>query len=200
MAWFPRIFRPLSQTLCETVELKKKSSMAWSLPVRSPSINSLFLDTSATLLDVLENPGLSQAIRNPSCACMDFFVRPSILNELFDWSSARKPNGTNKVIRQVIVVLSPSSRIFQKRFCEQDLFLDKLNSFPDTEWSSDPKICGNFQAIVDGVARYDGLLFTSRLSNLYRFLLHHMSCLALRDLFVSLAVAVDGFLRIDTFS
>jgi hypothetical protein len=180
-------------------------SMAWSFhTASSPSLASI-TDPNATAAQLLDDPDLTNALRLPSAALLDFVSRPDILEGLLDWvltTNFKDFPHSARGTRQALAIFTSQAKPLQKKLFTQELTISRLNSFPDTAFSSDERICGHYQRLVEAFVQSNQSKGLSQLTTLFDFLSRRLSCLGLRDLFVTLMCTENSALTLssDLFS
>ena len=153
-------------------------------------MTQLLADPECKLEDVLLNSSLSQAIRNSNSNLISFVEKENILNELFDWALTEKYKEQyqfEKLTRGAVSILTTSSPQIQKAITSKDVFISRINGFMDNKnENTKPRLGGHFQRIVEQAVRTSDGEFLEKIQNLTNFLIHGMSIVGLRELFVTL--------------
>jgi hypothetical protein len=159
--------------------------MAWRFP-EGPPLASLSKPAQATLAEVLEDPGLTNAITRPPEALLRFIGRNKVLHDLYDVVFTQRT--ITKATRQAVAILTSTATGIQKLVYGSPVTIERINKFPDTEFSADPLICGRFQRIVYSLVQTRPTDPLAGLDSLLPFVIRQMSCLGIRELFSTLVI------------
>lgn len=154
-------------------------------------INALLTNPETTLVQILEDSGLQAAMRSAGEPLCKFFTREDILSELFDWALTTKFSGEPNAVkntRQAVAALAATAKPLQKALRETELFKQRLEEFPDSEWSSDPRLCGHYYRIIEMFTRNTQGEFVNEVPSIKYMMTKKMSCAGIRELFISIAV------------
>lgn len=168
--------------------------MFWNFGGPSLSgITTALKSENCQLEDILSDSSLQQAIRNSLRELIDFVTRDEIYNDLFDWVLTNKHRDNKlcqKLTRNALSIITANSQQIQKAISKHNLFVQRIQSFidqdPNDESINDARIAGHFQRITEHFAIQTNGNLISQLKGLPAFLIHNMSILGLRELFVSL--------------
>ncbi|KAK8882133.1 Serine/threonine-protein phosphatase 6 regulatory subunit 2 [Tritrichomonas musculus] len=176
--------------------------MLWNFGGPSLSgITKALQSEDCKLEDILLDSTLSQAIRNSLRELIDFITKENVLNDLLDWvlTNKNKDNANcQKLTRNALSIFTANSQQIIKAISGHELFVQRIQSFIDSnsdeESIHDARIGGHFQRIIEHYVRQTSGRLLSELKNLPTFLIHNMSILGLRELFVLMTVDfVDKF-------
>jgi hypothetical protein len=172
-------------------------SIPWGFYAGATSSLTSLANPDATLTQLLEDPNLTNSLRLPPPTLLDFVSLPEILEGLFDWALTDNfqnfPNSVRNT-RQALSLLTSQSKPLQKKIFSQEVAINRLNTFPETQFSSSPQICGHFQRIVESFLQANQGRGMAQLTSLVDFLTTRLSCLALRDLFVGLLTSESSLI------
>ena len=161
------------------------SEMAWlSQPQQNP-IRVLLEQEGTTVANVLDDKGFAQALRSSDEKLCKFLSQPQNIEEIFKIAFTDQRECVQRM-RQAVTALSTSAGRLQNELVKQDRFWDILNGFPESEFATNPRSCGHFQRIIDCYVRFRTVDLCARVTSLRKFLVEHMHCLSLRNLFVTL--------------
>lgn len=168
--------------------------MFWNFGGPSLSgITTALKSEDCQLETILSDSSLQQAIRNSLRELIDFITKEQIFNDLFDWvlTNKHKDNKTcQKLTRNALLILTTNSQQIQKAISNHQLFIQRIQSFidqkPDDEPVNDARIAGHFQRITELYAMQTNGTLISQLKGLPTFLIHNMSIIGFRELFISL--------------
>lgn len=169
----------------------------WGLSSINPAsaLNNLINKPETTLLQVLEEPSLSSAIRSPSPNFVKFIM--GRINEIFEWVLKDVHSdypGYIKAQRNALTILASNSSNLQNLYVKSPEYMNNLIDFmKQTDFS--PRQCGNFGKIVEMLShsQNNGYEFLQSLPDLPKFLVTHLSNLGLNELFVNLTLDRDIF-------
>jgi hypothetical protein len=169
--------------------------MNWSFHTTGgTALTSLTNNENPTLIQVLEDPNLTNALRIPPAQLLDFLSNPEVLGELFDWvltTNFTSLPTAGRSTRQALAILTSPAKPIQRRLFTQEVTISRLNGFPESDFASHPQICGHFQRVVEAFLQSNPSKGIAQLPSLTGFLTSRLSCLGLRELFINF-VTNDG--------
>lgn len=182
--------------------------MFWLQRNPTNSIEKLLENPDTTLNQVLKDSSFASASRNPSKSLMNFLLAEKNFNILINLAlsndlkvafnstettendnesdNEKRKKEFNKIQRSAVLVLSSQSKIFQSELSKSSILQNKLNDFPNSDYSSDPKICGHYSRIVEALLRSSSGKYLYQVPNIIDFLITKINILPCRELLVIL--------------
>lgn len=168
--------------------------MFWSFGPSLSGITANLKSENCSLEEILLDSTLQQAIRSSLRELIDFISRDDIFNDLFDWvlTNNHKDNKNHqKLARNALLIVTSNSQTIQKVILNHQLFVERIQSFinqnSNDELINDSRIAGHFQRIIELYAVQTNGKIINQLKSLPTFLIHNMTILGLRELFILLA-------------
>ena len=175
--------------------------MSWFFSSSNLSSITQLLDNPNTTVEmVLDDESLISALRNSLQSLLNFLFDNNNLTHLLDivltnYDTKLPP----KTIRNALQVFTTGS--CQKIFTilqDNELFLNRINDFPDSEYVHFPKPCGHYGKIIEAFARFSSGKFLAKITTLKKLFIEHMSNLGIRECFVTLLNDFSSSAQIDT--
>jgi hypothetical protein len=143
------------------------------------------------LEDLLDDEHLPQAIQNATPEFVEFCSKPEILNSLIEWGLTTKKQKLPAFRRYASVVmemLTSDFGGFLTKQVESGFMLKTMRDFIASKYGDDPMTAGHFQRIVESLGRLTFGKFIRDFTELGHYLFTNIHNLALRELFIVLAI------------
>ncbi|EAY01861.1 hypothetical protein TVAG_003160 [Trichomonas vaginalis G3] len=166
------------------------------------SITALVSKPETSVEAVLDDQALNAALRNNLQSLISFLIdNEEKFNHLLDMVLTDFVPQTDlpaKTTRCALTVLSSSTcTTIMQKLRGNPIFIDRMNSFPQSDYASHPRACGHFGRIVEAFAHYSSGDFLDSLPSLKSFFIHNMGNLGLRELFTNLATEYPTYFPFD---
>ncbi|KAH0792494.1 serine/threonine-protein phosphatase 6 regulatory subunit 3-like [Histomonas meleagridis] len=154
----------------------------------SNTINELLKKENVELTEILDESSLSSVLRNSNQELIDYFQKPEIIEQLFDWALTEKykdcPKG-QKYSRSSVTVFINSQPLMQQNFLQSDIFIGRLKRYIQG-CDLEPFLVGNFQRIIETYTRLTNGTFLEKFPEIFDFLMKNISYLGIFELFIYL--------------
>lgn len=166
------------------------------------SITSLLAKPDTTVEAVLDDPGLNAAMRNNLNSLITFLIdNEEKFTHLLDMVLTDFVPQTDlpaKTTRNAVNVLSSGScSTIMQNLRGNPIFIERINSFPESGFGQNPRCCGHYERIIESFARASNGEFLQSIPCLKTFIAHNMSNLGLRELFITLASDYPTYFALD---
>jgi len=161
----------------------------------SPGLDAIktMLETEkVTLRDILLNTSFTQGIRSGFVPLVNYVLMDDIMRELFGYifsSESCDNEDLSKIVRNSLLVFTSNCLLILEKLKVHPVFLDMLSSFIENPSSSNPKVAGHFQRIIECFMRHTNGSFCSAIPWLHSFLCKNLHLLGYKELLVGILVS-----------
>jgi hypothetical protein len=166
--------------------------IAWGANPFQNSLAPVLKNPDTKLETIFKNNQFLNLLRQETPDVVAFLSRDGIMSQLIQYAlTTELSNGQNSKRFQsmAVAILSGGTSRLQDAISRNQILLESIKQFPDSPYSRNAVVCGNFSLIVQFLARStNGEILGTDLKFLSDFLLKNLDLFALRELFKCLIV------------